>query len=170
MIDLDFEHNKKLSTQDIYNIISHSIEVADEDGMLNSFIFQRALYVFAAATLFEDQTEDILMNIPQFPQLWDDLVEKNVIDELKANYPRELTELCAIGEAWFSEYDAHVHSSYAIVTAISNIVQNLTSNFQNQVDNISKDGNIKQLIETASHWGMDNDNPSQAALHESLMH
>lgn len=169
MIDLNFEHNKKLSTQFIYEIINDALQVAEDEGFLNSFLFQRALYVFAAATLYEDQTKNIMEKIPQFPQLWDELVENGVIDKLKQEYSEELDMLCAIGQEWFNEYDEHIHSSYAVVTAISNIVNNFTSNFQNQVNEFTANEDISKVIETAKEWGMDNANLEQAAKSESTL-
>ena len=170
MIDLNFEHEKKLSTQDMYNIISIAIDTADDDGMLNSFTFQRALYAIAAATVYADQTDRIMTGLPNFPMLWDDLIADNIIDNLCNDYPTELAELCRVGETWFDEYNEHIHSSYAIVTAISNIVQNFSSNFKDQVENFTNNEDINQLIKTASEWGMDNNDPANKVKNENMFH
>ena len=168
MIDLNFEHEKKISSQDLYNIVSNAIDVANDDGMLNSFIFQRALYVFAAAVVYEEQTENIMTKISNFPELWDELVENNTIDNLKNDYAQEVTMLSSIGKDWFEEYNEHIHSSYAVVTAVSDIIQNFTANFQNQVNDLSKNKVFSDLVKTASQWGMNNDNPAEKAKQDSL--
>lgn len=168
MIDLNFEHEKKLSTQDMYNIISIAIDTADDDGMLNSFTFQRALYAVAAAVVYDDQTDRIMMGLPNFPMLWDELIADNIIDNLCKDYPTELTELCKMGETWFNEYDEHIHSSYAVVTAISDIVENFTNNFKKRVEEFQNNEDINKIMQTASTWGMDNNDPGNAVKDENM--
>jgi len=44
-IDLTLEKERSLSTQDMYDIIAFSTEAANDNGFMNSFIFNRSIYL-----------------------------------------------------------------------------------------------------------------------------
>ena len=59
MINLIFEHDSHLSSQDRYDIISFAMEAADDNGFINSFVYERALYCYAAIMLYPERREEI---------------------------------------------------------------------------------------------------------------
>ena len=42
-INLDVEKQRKLSTQDMYDILHFAAQSAEDNGFVNSFVFERAL-------------------------------------------------------------------------------------------------------------------------------
>ena len=60
MINLAQEESYKLSAKDRYDILSFAIEAADDGGFVSSFVFERAMYLYAAIILDEDRADDII--------------------------------------------------------------------------------------------------------------
>ena len=58
-MNLEQEKNNVFMPQEVYEIISAAIDMADDDGFINSYVFERALYVCAARTLYEDKKAQI---------------------------------------------------------------------------------------------------------------
>ncbi len=58
-LDLNKEKTSALSSAAQFDIINFAIQAAEENGFLNSFIFERALYCFAAIILNDDRKEEI---------------------------------------------------------------------------------------------------------------
>ena len=72
MINLAQEESYKLSAKDRYDILSFAIEAADDGGFVSSFIFERAMYLYAAIILDEDRAENIREKIIQnLIEAWD---------------------------------------------------------------------------------------------------
>lgn len=59
MIDISFEKERSIKTQDMYDIISFAIESANEGGFINTFVLERAIYVYTALILNEEKREEI---------------------------------------------------------------------------------------------------------------
>ena len=51
MIDFEKEKSLALDAQERYDIIAFAMDAADDDGFINSFIFERALCCFDGAVL-----------------------------------------------------------------------------------------------------------------------
>ena len=54
-INIQIEKSINLTSQQIYDICDFATQAAYDDGFMNSYIFERALYVFLAIQLFEDE-------------------------------------------------------------------------------------------------------------------
>ena len=59
MINLENEKSLALDAQERYDVISFAMDAADDNGFINSFIFERALYCYAAIMLYPEK-KDIL--------------------------------------------------------------------------------------------------------------
>jgi hypothetical protein len=59
MINLETEKSLALNAQERYDIISLAMDAADDNGFINSFIFERALYCYAAIILYPELREEL---------------------------------------------------------------------------------------------------------------
>lgn len=59
MINLEIEKSLALDAQERYDIISFAMDAADDNGFINSFVFERALYCYAAIMLYPELKEDL---------------------------------------------------------------------------------------------------------------
>lgn len=59
MINLETEKSLALDAQERYDIISFAMDAADDNGFINSFVFERALYCYAAIMLYPEIAEEL---------------------------------------------------------------------------------------------------------------
>lgn len=59
MINLDLEKTLALDAQERYDVISFAVDAADDNGFINSFILERALYVYAAIMLYPEKKDEV---------------------------------------------------------------------------------------------------------------
>lgn len=59
MINLETEKSLALDAQERYDIISFAMDAADDNGFINSFVFERALYCYTAIMLYPELKEDL---------------------------------------------------------------------------------------------------------------
>ena len=94
MINLEFEKTSALDAQERYDIISMAADAADDNGFINSFIFERALYCFAAIILYPDRKEELAALAANNPlDSWKKLIEDDTLQEMRENYKEELDKL-----------------------------------------------------------------------------
>lgn len=101
MIHLTKEEENILSAKDRYDIYSFAIEAADDGGFLNSFVFERAIYCYAAILLIEDEElqNEVRSKISEnLITGWDYLIKNNIIQELQEKYHECLESIAE--EAW----------------------------------------------------------------------
>lgn len=157
MIDLEYEKNRKLSTQDMYDIVSFSVDSAYDNGFMNSFIFERALYVFAAAILFEDSRKEITeLASKNMNEAWDKTLELGLIDKLYNDYQEEMNSLADCGKVWFDEYSAYAHSARGVLDVFQNISGNFLQSSLKQIRDAAQEEGISNVLDIADKWGMNN--------------
>ena len=59
MINLEIEKTLTFSAQDRYDIISFAMDAADDNGFINSFVFERALYCYAFMMLRPERKDEL---------------------------------------------------------------------------------------------------------------
>ncbi len=160
MIFFSYEKNKKLNTQERYEIIDFAVQVAEDNGFINSFIFSRALYLFAAIILCEDRKEEIAAMVAEnVNAAWDALIEDGTIEDLQEQYKQDLDNLAEEGRIWLEEYTTYLHSARGLLNTLqdfsSDIVKQAAETLQKSADNAG----VTQILEVADNWGMNNSLP-----------
>lgn len=159
-IDLTFEADKKLSTQDIYDIINFSIEAADDNGFVNSFIFERALYLFAAIILEPELKDELAPRVAQnINDAWDYAVENAIIEDLAVNYEIDLSQLADQGKIWFDEYVHYNCSARGLLNTIQQFSSDIVQAAAQQLQNSASNSGIQDVLKIADNWGMNNGEP-----------
>lgn len=158
MINLDYEKEKKLSTQDICDILTFAIDNSQsQQGFVNSFVFNRAIYLYAAIILYPDRKEEIASAISEnLFDAWDALVEDSTIEKMLNEFEQDLDNLCDIGERWFKDYIDYAHSIQAALSELQlfsgDFLNKMSSNFSQQII----DSGVPQVFDIAEKWGMGN--------------
>lgn len=164
-MNLELEKNSIFSAQEIYDIISEAIDMADDDGFINSFVFERALYVCAARVLYKDNDIFDKINTSLVEDgsplvTWNKLIEDKVIDTMIAEHQESLDRLATIGQIWFDEYTEAAHSMRSVVDVIEALTNNMASTMTNQLDAF-KDTNVQNIIDIADKWGLNQALPQE---------
>lgn len=161
MIDLKFEKEKSLSTQDAYDIISFAVDAADDGGFINSFILERAIYEYAVIMFNQDKRDELApMVAKNINSAWDYMLENGLIDELVNEHEQEVSYIAANAETWAKEYCEYAHSARGIMDTVQSVTGKLSDNMLSKFNEKINDTDIKSVLDIANNWGMNNVAPS----------
>ena len=157
MIDIDFEKSRKLSTQDMYDIVSFAADASYDNGFMNEFIFERALYVFAAIILYPEDKEKLVgIAAKNINDAWDKIISEGVVDKMMDEYAAELNKIADIGEVWFDDYCAYTLSARGLLDVFQNISGNFLQNSLKQIRDVAQEEGVSNILDIADKWGMNN--------------
>jgi hypothetical protein len=161
-MNLEQEKNNVFTPQETYEIISAAIDMADDEGFVNSYVFERALYVCAARVLYEDKTDQINTSLLEngSPLItWKELLDDGTIDQM-AEHAESLDYLASLGETWFEEYTEAAHSLRSLVDVIQTLMAGMADNMGKQLDIFKQDTDIQGVVDIADKWGLDRNGES----------
>ena len=165
-INLNEHKTLCLSAQERYDIIDFATQAAEDNGFMNSFIFERALWLFAAIRLCEDRRSEITTLVADdLLNAWDTLLADGTIEDMFANFGRELDVLAEEGRIWLEEYTAYAHSARGLLSTLQQFSGDIVKNAAQQFQNMQANGDLQQVFDIASNWGMNN---GQVDISESL--
>lgn len=155
-MDLSKEKESRLSTRDRYDILTFAIEAADDNGFVNSFIFERALYCYAAIVLTEDDLqEDIRSKVTEnLVDAWDYLIQNNIIQDLMKEYSEELNQLADESVIWFDEYNKYAVSARGILSLVEQFTGDALSSAASALRDTAEETGITNILNIADEWGM----------------
>lgn len=160
MIHIKIEKDRKLSTQEIYEIIDFSVQAAYDNGFMNSFIFERALYLFAAIRFYEDRKDELAPMIAEnINKAWDMLIADGTIEEMIENYRLDLNNLAEIGLAWFEEYTNYACSARGLLNTLQDFTGDIVNQAVSALQKTADETGVQQVLEVADKWGMNNGLP-----------
>ena len=150
-INLEKEKNFALSAADRYDIISFAIEAADDSGFLNSFVFERALYCYAALMLMEDNKIEIQAKLTgNLMDAWDYCVEEGIIDEMVAQYSEVINQLSSEASIWFEEYNTYVTSARGILSIVEQFSGDIVQSAASALSKTAEDTGVNNIIDIAN--------------------
>ena len=162
-MNLEQEKNNIFTPQEIYEIISAAIDMADDEGFVNSYVFERALYVCAARILYEDKAEQINTSLLEngSPLItWKELLEDETIDQMIAEHSESLDYLASLGVIWFEEYTEAAHSLRSLIDVIQTFTDGMAGSMGKQLDMFKQDSDVQNVINIADKWGLDRNGES----------
>lgn len=155
MINLAQEESYKLSAKDRYDILSFAIEAADDGGFVSSFVFERAMYLYAAIILNENRADDIREKITQnLIEAWDYAVQEKIIQEMLESYKDDLDQLAEEGWSWFEEYNNYILSARGVLSFAQEFSGDIVSSAAAVLKNTMKESGAENIINIADEWGM----------------
>ena len=170
--DLQQEMNRTLTTEQVTMILDFSIQAAEDNGFISSYIFQRAMYVFAAIILYPDRKEEISELIGadnDIRLIWDVLIKDGTAAKMNEEFKNDMIYLGNVGEDWYKEYVAYAHSARGILSVVSDfsgdIVNAAAKKLQETVG--SEYGNLMKIADT---WGLNRalNTEENSTMHEYL--
>lgn len=158
MIILSQEENCKISAHQRYDIINFALEAANESGFVNQFIFERALYLYAALILLEtidkdDFREKLIVNPLS---TWDLCVKDGTLNALVKLYKDDLEYLAESAAQVMEDYAAYQISIKGALDNLQLIGGQIGSFLKKEVKTIQEETDLQTAIDIAKEWGMDN--------------
>lgn len=166
MINLEQEKDWLLSAQDRYTILSFATQAADEEGFVNHFIFERALWLYAAIMLLEDEKAEIVREATaeNLMKAWNTFVHDGTLQELRDYYAPELDHLAEEAVDWLDNYEQFAYSARGIMNTVQQFTGDIVEAAAGRLSDASALGGA-QLLQFADDWGM---NRQAAPAEESL--
>ena len=137
MFDIEYEKNKKLTTEQVAMILDLAAQAASDGGFVSSYIFYRAAYVFAAQVLYPAKKDAIASTIGNGYDIrlaFDLLVQDGTLEDMQTKYKTDLEELDKNAEIWCQEVADYQQSA---------------------------NGDVKIIQDFADKWGFDRPTPGE---------
>lgn len=155
------ETAKKLTSQDMYDIIHFAAQSAEDNGFVNQFVFERALYAYAAIILYPDRKEEIgRMVSNNILDAWDALLADGTIEDMNKNFAMDMDALGRIGSVWLDDYIKYLQSARGILSSFQEFSGDIIQTAVEKFKTVSDEVGANQVLEIANNWGMNN-NPEK---------
>ena len=155
------EKDIKLTMEQVCIIEDFAAQAANDGGFMNSYVFERALLVFAAIVLYPDRKDEINGMIGEGYDVrlaYQTLLETGLLEEMSKDYELELEYLVTIGETWFQEAKEFEQSARGLLNTISDLSGDIVSQAASKLQAVAS-GDAKFVEEFADKWGLNNTLP-----------
>ena len=159
MIDFDYEEKKRLTTEQITIIFDAAAQAASDGGFISSFIFERAIYVFAAQLLYPDKKNTIASAIGAGYDIrlaFDNLVKDGTIKEMVKDYQDEIDMLEHDGKIWLKEVEEFQRSARGLLDSITTLSGDIVKSAADQLQKTAN-GDVQFIQQFAEKWGLNRD-------------
>lgn len=165
----NLETTRKLTSQDMYDIIHFSAQSAEDNGFVNQFVFERALYAYAAIILYPDRKEEIgRMVSNNILDAWDALVSDGTMLDMEKNFSSDLKILGEVGSVWLDDYIKYLQSARGIFSTFQTFSGDIVESTVNRFKDAFNESDAKTVLEIADKWGMNNTPKDESKLKEKV--
>ena len=165
----NLETTRTLTSQDIYDIIHFSAQSAEDNGFVNQYVFERALYAYAAIILYPDRKEEIgRMVSNNILDAWDALVSDGTTSDMEKNFSSDIKILGEIGSVWLDDYIKYLQSARGIFSTFQTFSGDIVESTVNRFKDAFNENDAKTVLEIADKWGMNNTPKDESKLKEKV--
>ena len=165
----NLETTRKLTSQDIYDIIHFSAQSAEDNGFVNQYVFERALYAYAAIILYPDRKEEIgRMVSNNILDAWDALVSDGTTSDMEKNFSSDIKILGDAGSVWLDDYIKYLQSARGIFSTFQTFSGDIVESTVNRFKDAFNESDAKTVLEIADKWGMNNTPKDESKLKEKV--
>ncbi len=171
MLSIKLEQQMPLSPQEQYDIINTALNMANDNGFFNNFIFERAFWGLVTQKLVEEAMDIDVISNPL--QAWNSLIEQGFVTKLYNTYGiSKITIITEEGTEQISVLDYFSDNASAIAQDYVNYLLSLggalaqsdmlstnnLENFSQQLQDFMNNDNTLKTLEIADSWGINNEN------------
>lgn len=165
----NLETTRTLTSQDIYDIIHFSAQSAEDNGFVNQYVFDRALYAYAAIILYPDRKEEIgRMVSNNILDAWDALVSDGTTSDMEKNFSSDIEILGEVGSVWLDDYIKYLQSARGIFSTFQTFSGDIVESTVNRFKDAFNENDAKTVLEIADKWGMNNTPKDESKLKEKV--
>jgi len=163
------EKNSKLTSQDIYDIIHFAAQSAEDNGFVNQFVFQRALYAYAAIILYPERKAEIGRMISEnLLDAWNALLEDGTVEDMYDKYQTELNLLADNGAVWFTDYVKYLQSARGVFSVFQSFSGDIVNESVKRFKNAFSENDAQDVLDIVDKWGMNNSPKKETKLKEKV--
>lgn len=168
-IAFESEKNSKLTSQDIYDIIHFAAQSAEDNGFVNQFVFQRALYAYAAIILYPERKAEIGRMISEnLLDAWNALLEDGTVEDMYDKYQTELNLLADNGAVWFTDYVKYLQSARGVFSVFQSFSGDIVNESVKRFKNAFSENDAQDVLDIVDKWGMNNSPKKETKLKEKV--
>ena len=157
MLDLNIEKTMPLTSQEQYDIINAALDMANDNGFINQFVFEHALWCLTANTILDDIPEETSNIIQENPiQAWDTMLKEGTIEELFNNYNESLAYFAQAAAQYYADYKDYLLSIGGAFSQTDMLSTNNLDTFTKQLQDFMNNDNTLKTLNIADEWGMNN--------------
>ena len=163
------ETAKKLTSQDMYDIIHFAAQSAEDNGFVNQFVFERALYAYAAIILYPDRKEELGRIVSDnILDAWDALLTDGTIADMNENFAVDMDALGRIGSVWLDDYIKYLQSMRGVFSVFQNFSGDIVESTVNRFKDAFSESDAQTVLDIADKWGMNNTPKDESKLKEKV--
>lgn len=163
------ETAKKLTSQDMYDIIHFAAQSAEDNGFVNQFVFERALYAYAAIILYPDRKAELgRMVSDNILDSWDALLADGTIADMNENFAVDMDALGRIGSVWLDDYIKYLQSMRGVFSVFQNFSGDIVESTVNRFKDAFSESDAQTVLDIADKWGMNNTPKDETKLKEKV--
>lgn len=163
MFNIDYEKNKKISTEQVSMILDMAAQAASDGGFISSYIFDRAVYVFAAQILYPEKKDVIASSIGAGYDIrlaFDNLVQDGTIEDMQTTYEKDIKVLSDEADIWYDEVYRYQQSARGLLDSITTLSGDIVKSATEQLQQVAN-GDVKIIQEFADKWGLNRPTPGE---------
>lgn len=163
MIDFELEKNRTLTTEQVAMILDLSAQAASDGGFVSSYIFERAVMVFAAQVFYPEKKDEIAAMIGNGYDIrlaFDTLLSSGLLEEMSEDYSVDMQLLHEEGRVWLEEVKEFQQSARGILDSINTLSGDIVQSAVQQLQQVAN-GDVKVIQEFANRWGFDRPTPGE---------
>ncbi len=160
MINIEEVLNCPLTSQEIYDMINSCLEEAEDNGFLNQFVFERALVCHEVLLLIEDLDDIDGPMVAENPlTAFDHFLEMGYIQNLVKDHTATVDYIGKIAAQYFADYEKYLLSIGGVLNKAEIFSSEVLQNMAGQMNDLTKNDEIKETLKIAKEWGMDRQPP-----------
>ena len=160
MINIEEVLNCPLTSQEIYDMINSCLEEAEDNGFLNQFVFERALVCHEVLLLIEDLDDIDGPMVAENPlTAFDHFLEMGYIQNLVKNHTATVDYIGKVAAQYFADYEKYLLSIGGVLNKAEIFSSEVLQNMAGQMNDLTKNDEIKETLKIAKEWGMDRQPP-----------
>ncbi len=160
MINIEEVLNCPLTSQEIYDMINSCLEEAEDNGFLNQFVFERALVCHEVLLLIEDLDDIDGPMVAENPlTAFDHFLEMGYIQNLVKDHTATVDYIGKIAAQYFADYEKYLLSIGGVLNKAEIFSSEVLQNMAGQMNDFTKNDEIKETLKIAKEWGMDRQPP-----------
>lgn len=155
MIDIQKEKESSLTTQQVYDVIDFAVQAAEDNGFVNLFVLERALYVYMAIVLFPARKDDITaLAAKNILEAWQELLNDGTIDRLYDDYNADMAWLAEEAYTWSNDFSEYLHSARGLLNSFQEVSGDILANAARTLSQSVNESEVKEVLQIADEWGM----------------
>lgn len=163
------ETTRKLTSQDIYDIIHFSAQSAEDNGFVNQYVFERALYAYAAIIIYPDRKEALGSIVSKnILDAWDTLVSDGTVSDMKQNFSADLKILGEASSVWLNDYIKYLQSARGIFSTFQTFSGDIVESTVNRFKDAFSENDAQTVLDIVDKWGMNNTPKDESKLKEKV--